>query len=134
MMSGPSTTNRNIFIYLLQIDQTEYTQIFRFLLDGSIFAITIAKQDSVSLQLQLHYNYNSVRLLVQQRRPFMLLCSETCLTDEINDFEIELEDYNIIWCDSHSRFTGGVVVFFKIDISYKILLNKCYQNNLVHYC
>lgn len=58
------------------------------------------------------------------------MCSETCLTNEINDFEIDIENYKIERCDSHSRHTGGVVAYIKQSINYKVLLNKCYMNNL----
>lgn len=78
----------------------------------------------------LYSNYESIRLLMEERKPSILMCSESCLTDQINDFEVEIENYKIERCDSYSRHTGGVTVYIKSDINYKVLLNKCYFKNL----
>lgn len=78
----------------------------------------------------LFSNYLSLRLLIEECQPIMLFCSETCLTENINDFEIEIENYQLERCDSHSRHTGGVAVYIQNNLNYKVLLNQCYLKNV----
>lgn len=75
-------------------------------------------------------NYESIRLKVQRHKPSMLMCSETCITDQINDFEIDIDEYNIIRCNSHSRHTGGVAIYVHVEINYNVLLNICFLKNV----
>lgn len=93
--------------------------------------MTYKNENIIYLNVQsLFANYNSVRLLLEKNQPAVLMCSETCLTNQINNFEVNVENYNLERCDSHSRHTGGVAVYIKENITYKILHNECYLNNI----
>lgn len=56
--------------------------------------------------------------------------SETHLTNDIQDFEINCDNYEIIRCDSHSKHTGGVLIYIRKDIRYKLVCNKNCDNNM----
>lgn len=75
-------------------------------------------------------NLLSVRLLFEDKKPLIMLCSETCLTENIKDFEINVENYRLERCDSHSRHTGGVVVYIRQCIDYKVILNTCFLKSI----
>lgn len=51
-----------------------------------------------------------------RKKPIILLMSETCLTDEINDNEIECEGYKCFRNNSHSRPTGGCCIYVRSDL------------------
>lgn len=46
------------------------------------------------------------------------------MTDDISDKEIEIENYEIIRCDSNSRHTGGVAIFVKNDLKWKLISKR----------
>ena len=48
--------------------------------------------------------------------------SETRLTDEIEDKEINIPGYNLVRCDAETRKTGGVALFIRNDIKFKIII------------
>lgn len=48
------------------------------------------------------------------------MLSETRTTEDILDFELHLSQYNLIRCDSNSRHTGGVLIYVKSGIEYKL--------------
>lgn len=50
----------------------------------------------------------------------MLMLSETCLTEDINENEIECEGYQCFRNDSHSRHTGGCV-YVRSDVRVEVL-------------
>lgn len=50
---------------------------------------------------------------MQNLNPCILMCNETCLTNKINDFEVDLKNYKLERCDSHSRHMGGVAIYVK---------------------
>lgn len=60
----------------------------------------------------------------------MLLCTETRTTHEIRDNEISLVGYDIIRCDSHTRHTGGSLIFVKKTLKYIVVLNESFENNV----
>lgn len=51
-----------------------------------------------------------------RKKPLILILSETCLTNEINDNEIECEGYKCFRNDSHSRHTGGCCIYVRSDL------------------
>lgn len=55
--------------------------------------------------------------------------SETHLTDEVQDFEINCANYNVR-CDSHSKCTRGVLVYVRQNLNYKIMCNTNIDKNL----
>lgn len=46
--------------------------------------------------------------------------SETCLTDDIGDNEVECAGYKLLRNDSHSRHTGGCCMYLRSDIEVEI--------------
>lgn len=60
----------------------------------------------------------------------MLLLSETHLTDKILNREININNYDILRSDSSSRHTGGVAIYIKKKIKYKLISNKQINKNV----
>ncbi len=54
--------------------------------------------------------------------------SETRLTDDILDSEVNIKNYKLMRCDSHSRHTGGVAIYIKNRLSCSIVHNVNFQN------
>lgn len=75
-------------------------------------------------------NFEDMEVLVGQLKPAMIICSETCLTEQINDNEILMNGYNVYRCDSFSRHTGGVLIYIKSNIKSEVVLNKTYGKNV----
>lgn len=58
------------------------------------------------------------------------MCSETRITSDILDSEIDIEGYISVRCNSHSRHTGGVVAYVRKDIRFKEMLNNSFDKNI----
>lgn len=56
--------------------------------------------------------------------------SETHLTTNIEQCEIEINGYNLIRCDSNSRHTGGTAIYIRNHIQFTVLTNINFQNNM----
>lgn len=78
----------------------------------------------------LYSNFSKIEVLLETMNPVVLACSETCLTNEISDFEIAINGYDIVRCDSNSRHTGGVLIYIKSTVTHSVILNKCFDGNL----
>ena len=63
-------------------------------------------------------------------KPAIILCSETCVTEDIEDSEIIINSYKLIRCDSHSRHTGGVIMYIHESLDFIIKYNNCIENNI----
>lgn len=74
-------------------------------------------------------NKPHLEIICRDHDPFIIFCSESCTTDKIIDSEISLDGYNIVRCDSHSRHTGGAIIYLKTSIKYAVLLCKSFENN-----
>lgn len=61
-------------------------------------------------------NIDELRLLINQKKPLLVLLSETHVTENINESEIQVLNYNLLRCDSHSRHTGGCVIYYKSEL------------------
>jgi len=59
-----------------------------------------------------------------QRKPKILMLSETHVTDDILNSEINIDNYDLIRCNSNSRHTGGVVMYVDSKLKWKILINE----------
>ena len=68
--------------------------------------------------------------MISTIKPAIILCSETCTTVDITDNEINLDMYKLIRCDSHSRHTGGVLIYVHDSIDFNIKYNNCNDNNM----
>jgi exonuclease III len=68
-------------------------------------------------------HFEEILVLVSEKKPKMLLLSETHVTNEINDSEIRIDGYTCIRCNSTSRHTGGVIIYVSKKISFKVSSN-----------
>lgn len=66
-------------------------------------------------------NIESFRELINEKKPHLLCLSETHVTTDIIDNEIKIDEYKCIRCDSNSRHTGGVVMYIKEGIKFKLV-------------
>lgn len=56
-------------------------------------------------------------------QPDVICLSETHVTEDIFDHEIEINNYNCLRTDSNNRRTGGVCTYIKKQLKYKLLLS-----------
>lgn len=59
--------------------------------------------------------------LIGQTGIEVFLATESRVTSDIEDHEISIHGYNIVRCDSESRFTGGVLCIIREDLSFHIV-------------
>lgn len=62
--------------------------------------------------------------MCEEKKPKLLLLSETHVTDDIADAEISITDYDIVRCDSNSRHTGGVIMYIHSSLKWKLIHKK----------
>lgn len=48
--------------------------------------------------------------------PYIIILVETCVTKDIGDAELQIDQYQMLRCDSTSRQTGGVLCYIREDI------------------
>lgn len=75
-------------------------------------------------------NFNEIDILCTNYKPQILACSESRITSEIDECEYNIPGYNVIVCHSTSRHTGGVVIYIKDDIKFKIVYNESWDNHI----
>lgn len=51
--------------------------------------------------------------IINKMRPALICVSETHITEDIEDSELEIEGYSFICSYSTSRFTGGAIIYIK---------------------
>jgi exonuclease III len=61
--------------------------------------------------------------------PAFLALSETRLTEDIEDSEVNVLGYSMIRCNAENRNTGGVVLYVRNDIKYEIVLVEKLESN-----
>jgi hypothetical protein len=66
-------------------------------------------------------HYEELLLLIHEKKPKLLFLTETRVTSDINDCEIQIDGYTCIRCNSSSRYTGGVIIYIMKRISFKII-------------
>lgn len=69
-------------------------------------------------------NLNQLKVLTAAKNRVAVVLSETHITDDISDREINVKGYNIFRCNSHSRHTGGVIFYVKKGIKFRLLTNQ----------
>lgn len=74
-------------------------------------------------------HHSEIEIFVRHCQPMVLCLTETCLTDSINDFEIHIENYNIIRVDSDSRHTGGVMCYISNKVKYELVEKVTFEKN-----
>lgn len=69
-------------------------------------------------------NLPHIEMLCFQRQPSLVFCTEARITEDICDNEYFIDGYNSIVCFAQSRFTGGVVIYVKKNLKYKVIANS----------
>ncbi|KAM0734156.1 hypothetical protein ACS0PU_012521 [Formica fusca] len=67
--------------------------------------------------------------IMKKVNPAFIALSETRLTAEIEDSEVNVPGYSIIRCDAENRNTEGVVLYIRDDVKYEIVLVKKLESN-----
>ncbi len=62
-------------------------------------------------------------MLINELKPAVVCISETHITEEISEVEVEIPGYAHVTSNSNSRHTGGVIIYILQDLKYKILTN-----------
>ena len=75
-------------------------------------------------------NKTELSFIVNSWKPFVICLSETHVTDQILDHEIHLPGYYFIDTLSHSRHTGGTIIYIKEELVSKTLLTVAHLNNV----
>jgi Reverse transcriptase (RNA-dependent DNA polymerase)/Endonuclease-reverse transcriptase len=73
---------------------------------------------------------DEVRQLLHSKKPPILSLVETHVTSEILQQELEVEGYKLENCLSTSRHTGGIAIYIREDIKYKICANYNIGTNI----
>lgn len=68
--------------------------------------------------------------IMAQWKPIIVGIVETHVTTDFNNNEIGIDGYNTICCYTHSRHTGGVILYVKEEYKYKEIVNIEYENNV----
>ncbi|XP_024874869.1 uncharacterized protein LOC112456507, partial [Temnothorax curvispinosus] len=68
-------------------------------------------------------------LFMKRRRPTILALTETRLTPEIEDSEVNVPGYSVVRCDAENRNTGGVLLYVKENIKFKVIEKKKLLSN-----
>lgn len=68
-------------------------------------------------------------VLVNQVKPKLLILSETRVTEDIKDVEIQIQNYNVLRCDSSNRYTGGVMVYVRNDVKVSSIDTRVCEGN-----
>lgn len=63
-------------------------------------------------------------------KPKILCCSEARITCDINDNEFQIDGYNSIVCYSNSKHTGGVIMYVKKPLKYKLIKSEASDYNI----
>jgi len=66
-------------------------------------------------------NFESFKELMYEKKPHVLCLSETHVTNDILQNEIQIDNYNVVRCDSSSRHTGGVIIYILENIKFKTI-------------
>lgn len=72
----------------------------------------------------LFANYLEFKVLLEKYSPKLVFLSETRTTSEIENFEISINNYELVRCDSNSRKTGGCAIYIRKDIEFQIIKNE----------
>lgn len=67
--------------------------------------------------------------IVKKIHPAVIALSETRLTSEIEDCEVNVPGYDIIRCDAENRSTGGAILYLREDIKYELILIRSISAN-----
>lgn len=67
--------------------------------------------------------------MVENYKPLMVLVTETHVTSSMDVGQFSITGYNLINCCSDSRHTGGVLIYARTTLKYRILINSQKNKN-----
>lgn len=73
-------------------------------------------------------NISKLKVLIENKKPICVILTETHVTNDIQNVEIEIDGYDLIRCDSHSRHTGGVIFYVLKSVKRKVIISKSVEN------
>lgn len=73
---------------------------------------------------------DEIEQLIKLWKPEIVCLTETHITEEINDFEVNVKNYNVVRCDTCNSRTGGVLTYVKRNILFEEITNKSVEQNV----
>jgi len=73
-------------------------------------------------------NKDCILLLINDWKPKLIFLSETHVSADVELVELNIRGYRVESCATSNRRTGGVMVFVRDDIKYKISTVQCESN------
>lgn len=77
----------------------------------------------------LNNKIDEVRDYVNKQNIAILALAETHLTNDIDDWEVDISGYILVRLDSNCRHTGGVALYIKKDLDFKIIHSEEIKKN-----
>lgn len=74
-------------------------------------------------------NYEEIKIMSEKLKPLIIVASETHLTDQVENSEVNIKSYNLIRCDSNSVKTGGTAMYIKRNVNYGVYHSENFKNN-----
>lgn len=68
-------------------------------------------------------NLAHVEIIIAEQHPHLLICTEARITTDIYDSEIRITGYKLVRSNSPSRHSGGVVMYIRTDVIFKVITN-----------
>lgn len=78
----------------------------------------------------LSKNIEQFKMYLYEKNPIAAILSETHITVDIEESEINVNGYRAMRCDSHSRHTGGVIIYVQNSIKCDVIVNKNFNNEV----
>lgn len=74
-------------------------------------------------------HHSEIQIFIEKYQPSLIFLSETHVTSDIEECEVAIKGYKYIGVDSHSRHTGGVAMYLKNSVKFKVICTKNFNNN-----
>lgn len=58
-----------------------------------------------------------------------MCCTESRVTDDVTDNEINIGSYRAIRSDAKNRHSGGVTLYLQQQVKFRVLYNKMFEHN-----
>lgn len=78
----------------------------------------------------LAQNKTELEWIICQWKPIVICISETHVTEEFHNNEVNIKEYNTIITYSTSKHTGGTIIYVKKEYKYKEILNETIYMNM----
>ncbi|KAF2892183.1 hypothetical protein ILUMI_13990, partial [Ignelater luminosus] len=74
-------------------------------------------------------HFEQIQILAETYTSSIIILSETCITTDIEPFEVDIQGHISVRCDSHSKHTGGVFVLIRKDIRFTFMSSAILEKN-----